>query len=114
MFFICPVCGYDGVVAPPKDHSIFAFFGTPFCYHDYGHTIGQLRHAWCMKGGPWYSRRVPRPVGWNPLTQLTNSIGYFPTIDERIALQIIPTSIHEIRGSASDVQPITFNHGITR
>ncbi len=72
----CPVCGYKGLDAPPRDADGNASFdicpscGTEFGYDDSTRGTAQLRMEWLRKGAPWWSKSVKMPKGWNPVMQL--------------------------------------------
>ncbi len=70
MNYLCPVCGYDELDAPPINHSICPCCGTEFGYHDRGRTHQELRSNWIMRGARWWSPVDPLPPNWNPLAQL--------------------------------------------
>jgi len=50
----CPVCGYNALEFPPRDHSICACCGTEFGYDDRVLTHQQLRDEWVSKGCLWF------------------------------------------------------------
>src|ERR1022692_202917 len=66
----CPVCGFDKLHRPPKNHAICPCCGTEFDYHDC--TVGhlELRKRWISNGADWHSSVTPSPPGWNQLEQL--------------------------------------------
>jgi hypothetical protein len=70
MSYQCPVCGFDKMPFPPKDNNICSCCGTEFGYHDLRLSHADLRAQWIAKGAPWFSKRMPKPDGWNPIAQL--------------------------------------------
>jgi hypothetical protein len=65
----CPVCAYQ-MNEQPDDYAICPSCGTEFGYHDSNHSHSELRRNWLLRGAPWHSRVVPRPISWNPIQQL--------------------------------------------
>ncbi len=75
---ICPVCGYDALRRPPKDHTICPCCGVEFGYDDAGPVSAKEMHAalrrrWIDRDAKWHSLRVPRPDDWNPWVQLAKA-----------------------------------------
>lgn len=66
---LCPVCGYE-MEAPPKDYRICPSCGTEFGVHDANASIAELRDAWIGTGPQWWSKTDPKPVDWDPITQM--------------------------------------------
>lgn len=77
MTYICPVCGYNQLLAPPSEYTICPSCGTEFEYDDFTASHAELRQRWIAAGMPWHSRRLPPPPGWNPVSQLLRA-GYNP------------------------------------
>lgn len=69
MTFPCPICGY-GLSVPPQDFTICPSCGIEFGYGDAGVSHRELRLEWIEAGAPWSSSVIPKPLGWNPWTQL--------------------------------------------
>lgn len=84
MIYRCPVCGYDRLEKPPTNYSICKSCGTEFGYDDFATSHDELRQQWIGNGMRWYSRRVPPPIGWNPVRQLL-SAGYGYSLTARSA-----------------------------
>lgn len=74
MKYMCPVCGFDEMPFPPEDHNICSCCGTEFGYHDLRQSHADLRRRWLERGAPWFSERMPPPVGWNPTDQLNGAL----------------------------------------
>lgn len=89
--YICPVCGYDGLLDPPwQDDSpsddICPSCGIQFGYQDAagGDAVGRAmiyrswRQRWIDQGMRWHSvgAKLP-PDGWNPVAQLQKVLGGF-------------------------------------
>jgi len=79
----CPVCGYRGLLEPPRNFSICSSCGTEFESDDFGTTQeeverrqAELRNQWIENGAEWFSDFVPRPEPWNPYEQL--AVAGFP------------------------------------
>lgn len=77
MTYACPVCGYNRLRKPPENHFICACCGTEFGYEDFADTDERrrerwksLRVRWLERGAPWFSTVTPKPLGWDPLTQI--------------------------------------------
>lgn len=66
---LCPVCGYEMAV-PPRNYNICSSCGTEFGVHDANASIADLREAWMKTGPTWWSKTTPRPVDWDPITQM--------------------------------------------
>lgn len=74
MSYQCPVCGYNRLSKPPQDYTICPCCGTEFEVDDFDKTYDQLRAEW-LRNPVWSSRRVAKPTGWSPYTQLANLSG---------------------------------------
>ena len=72
MRYICPVCGFDGLEFPPKNHTICPSCGTEFDYDDVTCSHKQLRDAWIARGAHWFYGPT-RPYLWNPWRQLAEA-----------------------------------------
>lgn len=70
MKYLCPVCGYDSLTAPPADYSICPCCGTEFGYDDFNRTWPELREKWLKSGAQWFSDRTHAPQGWNAADQI--------------------------------------------
>lgn len=70
MNYLCPVCGYDKLTAPPNQFQICPSCGTEFENDDLIYSIPELRTIWILAGMKWWSPNVPPPTEWNPLEQL--------------------------------------------
>ena len=68
--YVCPVCGYPGLVDPPADYNICECCGTEFGYHDFTASHDELRRRWIEAGAHWHSRSVPEPPLWSAAVQL--------------------------------------------
>jgi hypothetical protein len=81
--FLCPVCGYPELTAPPWDDEspsdeICPSCGTHFGYDDVaGGDAGRReavyrtrRNAWQADGCPWFSRATQPSPDWDPARQL--------------------------------------------
>jgi ribosomal protein L37AE/L43A len=68
--YICPVCGYPDLDAPPKDYMICSCCGNEFGYDDAYFTHKELRFEWLSAGAPWFSRATPPPEDWSLARQL--------------------------------------------
>jgi hypothetical protein len=72
----CPVCGFDGLRAPPYHPPGCASFeicpccGTQFGYDDTGRTHAELRRSWVEAGAGWWSDATRPPAGWSGREQL--------------------------------------------
>jgi len=75
MKYTCPVCGFNGMEAPPERFHICACCGTEFAYDDLGTTHAELRRVWVKAGGKWWDEDTPPPAGWSAYEQLTRA-GY--------------------------------------
>jgi len=89
MTFVCPVCGYDGLIEPAWDgknasDEICPSCGTQFGYHDAsgGSAAGReaiysrRRNQWIEQGMPWHSLAAePPPNNWDPGSQLQRVVG---------------------------------------
>jgi len=74
--FICPVCGYDRLREPPKDHAICPCCGKQFSYDDARLSHDVLHGKWMDSGCPWRSKRVPMPENWNPAEQVARLVAF--------------------------------------
>ena len=70
MRYICPVCGYDELIAPPSDFMICPSCGTEFGYDDALTSHEELRSRWVAAGAKWWSTDTPPPPDWSPSAQL--------------------------------------------
>ncbi len=70
MMYLCPVCGYPKLIAPPADYMICPSCGTEFGYDDFATSYEELRNEWLSRGALWFSRNTPKPEGWSPMSQL--------------------------------------------
>ena len=85
--YICPICGYEGLNAPPKDqfgcptYEICPCCGFEFGFDDdsEGLSYQDYRDKWLKAGAPWFSRVEPRPDNLDLVAQL-----------KRIGVQIYP------------------------
>ena len=73
MPYLCPVCGYPELPAPPRDYEICTSCGTEFEYHDARRSHSELRRMWIVQNAQWQSRVITTPEGWNPYVQMTNA-----------------------------------------
>ena len=73
MTYVCPVCGFDELPAPPTDFEICSSCGTEFGLDDYERTHEQLRLEWIVRGAKWWSRSVPPPPNWDAARQLVTA-----------------------------------------
>ncbi len=79
-FFVCPVCGFPGLTAPPRSATgggsdeICPSCGFQFGYDDDDRGIGfkEWRQEWAKRGMSWSSKGIPCPGGWDPAAQLRN------------------------------------------
>lgn len=69
---ICPVCGYDQLEDPPRNHNICNSCGTQFGYDDSTTSHEELRRRWVEEGMNWWSIYTDPPRNWDPVTQLMN------------------------------------------
>ena len=73
----CPVCGYLGLVDPPRSKEGYASYEIcPSCGFEFGVTDDDLhvsyeqwRTEWIANGMAWWSR-APQPATWDPRRQL--------------------------------------------
>lgn len=78
MSFTCPVCGYLGLVEPPRDQSGGASLEIcPSCFFQFGYddddqgwTYLQWRQRWVERHCPWSSSGQDPPEGWDGAVQL--------------------------------------------
>jgi len=70
MSYQCPVCGYNEMAQPPENFYICPSCGTEFENDDFEVSHANLRERWLDLGAPWFSKAVPRPNEWNPISQL--------------------------------------------
>lgn len=74
----CPVCGFDGLEAPPRGRAGGGSFEIcPCCGFQFGVTDDDRgitpavwRAAWVRNGMPWRSKGIPKPRGWDARKQL--------------------------------------------
>ena len=74
----CPVCGYDGLIDPPRSTTGGGSYEyCPSCNFQFGVTDDDLgfsdeawRKAWVAEGMPWRSKYRASPAGWDPQAQL--------------------------------------------
>ncbi len=75
--YICPVCGYDELGAPPYDEKGEPSFDTcPCCGFEYGlddYEIGfeDYREKWALNGFKW-ADESKKPKDWDVTVQLNN------------------------------------------
>lgn len=69
----CPVCGYGGLLEPPRDFSICPCCGTQFDLDDDDVTHEELFRRWYNAGAVWWSRNHAKPLGWSLKDQLTRA-----------------------------------------
>lgn len=67
---LCPVCGFDALIRPPRSHMICPCCGTQFDYDDVLFTLEDLRWRWLASGPEWWSHSTPPPPGWRWQEQL--------------------------------------------
>ena len=89
MKYTCPVCGFDGLLDPPADHTICPCCSTHFGYQDLRRSHADLRHEWMIgEYGTyprWWSKSHPAPEGWSLALQLhTNLPGARISVDPEI------------------------------
>src|ERR1700678_2745929 len=94
--YVCPVCGYDNLRKPPRDHSICPSCGVEFGYDDAGprpaaEIHASLRRRWVARDAKWHSRRIPPPPNWNAWVQLIRA-GYGSDITWETSFSIAETS----------------------
>lgn len=70
---VCPVCGYNKLLHPPKDHYICPCCGTEFGFDDDAYSHEELRREWIAKGMLWFSRSTQPPLNWNGYKQLLSA-----------------------------------------
>lgn len=70
MFYQCPVCGYNQMLAPPSNHYICPCCGTEFGYDDFAKAHRALRNEWLSNGAPWFSSTTAAPFLWNGFRQV--------------------------------------------
>jgi hypothetical protein len=87
MTFLCPVCGYDQMDAPPRNYEICSCCGTEFGNDDAFLSHSQLRQQWLDHGAPWFFRQPP--LGWNPYLQLMRA--KLPYVKPRVVIQALNT-----------------------
>ena len=74
----CPVCGYDGLLDPPRSQSGGGSYEIcPSCGFQFGESdddrgisYEQWRTQWISGGMVWDKGRSDPPLGWNPIAQL--------------------------------------------
>jgi hypothetical protein len=74
--FICPVCGYSGLIEPPYSNQEPSFEICPSCGTEFGlddddRSFDQLRDAWIASGSKWWSSHQAPPQGWDSAKQLS-------------------------------------------
>ncbi|PRX41429.1 hypothetical protein CLV97_10638 [Planifilum fimeticola] len=77
MSHLCPVCGYDGLEAPPYDakgnpsHEICSCCGFEFGYDDQsqGDSFSDYRKKWLAEGAKWFDPAC-KPENWSLKEQL--------------------------------------------
>lgn len=89
MKYFCPVCAYNNLVSPPKDHSICPCCGTEFGYDDHSKSWDELRTGWINGGARWFSDSTQKPDKWDPFEQLFEGISLSTIAKDEIVL--IPT-----------------------
>ena len=77
--YLCPVCGYDELSAPPADHTICPSCGTEFGYDDVATSHEELRTRWLATGARWWYSGAPPPPNWNPYQQVLRVAATGPT-----------------------------------
>jgi hypothetical protein len=95
--FRCPVCGFDQLALPPRDHEICPCCDTQFGYSDAGpepieERYGALRDIWITEGAHWRSPVIQQPFLWNPWRQLW-SAGLKASIPYLSHMQVTETKI---------------------
>jgi len=89
MPYMCPVCGYPNLPAPPQDYEICPSCGTEFEYHDALRSHAELRDVWMGAGAQWHSRVVARPLYWNGWLQLASAGYRIPTFVTDLRIQAV-------------------------
>lgn len=76
--YMCPVCGYSGLQETPYNtyghgsYEICVCCGFQFGYDDFPDKeqgFDNWRKKWRKDGYPWFSKRTPPPLNWNPVEQ---------------------------------------------
>lgn len=57
--YMCPICDYDKLEFPPRNHEICPCCGTEFGFDDFDKSNSQLREEWIRGGSLWWSTAVP-------------------------------------------------------
>ena len=75
--YVCPVCGYDGLLMPPRmagqgsgeicNSCSFEFGVTD---HDEGWTYATWRAKWIADGMKWQWGKQSDPEDWDPVEQM--------------------------------------------
>lgn len=73
--YICPVCGFDGLVEAPYSNGEASFEICPSCGTEFGlddsdKSTQQLREDWIASGMRWWSDQQSPPPHWDPAEQL--------------------------------------------
>jgi len=58
MKYMCPVCDYDNLELPPRNHEICPCCGTEVGFDDFEKSNQQLRFKWIRGGRLWWSKNV--------------------------------------------------------
>ncbi|MBF0504600.1 MAG: hypothetical protein HQL14_05805 [Candidatus Omnitrophica bacterium] len=75
-FYICPVCGFNGLKEIPYDkhgsasYEICLCCGFEFGFEGKG-NMALFREDWIRKGAPWFSPGL-KPENWDLQKQLAN------------------------------------------
>ena len=80
MAFVCPICGYPGLMEPPRSSSGGGSYEIcPSCAFEFGvtdddkgYTYESWREKWIAEGMIWDKGRSSPPPGWNARLQLKN------------------------------------------
>lgn len=75
---LCPVCGYSGLMAPPRQANgdgsgevcNCCSFDFGFSDHDDGWTYAAWRKKWIEDGMRWQWGKMAPPTWWDPEEQL--------------------------------------------
>jgi hypothetical protein len=78
--FQCPVCGFRGLVDPPRSPDGIASFEICRCcafqfgFDDdsEGLSYQEYRQRWVANGSKWWSNEIAAPNGWNAAVQLAS------------------------------------------
>jgi len=101
-YYMCPVCGF-AMDQPPKDYAICPCCGTEFGYHTAGRTPEEIRQAWIRAGAEWWSPVDPRPINWDPFTQLLRAglnVRVTASTSQTSRSVVIATLVPYVSGSA--------------